>query len=251
MMRTLLVRGLIAGLLAGIAAFIFAFFVGEPHVDAAIALEEAAAAAASEAGHEHAEEPLVSRAVQKTIGLAVAETAVAVAIGGLFAIAFAFIYGRFGRFSARAYAALLAAGGFVAVSFVPFLKYPANPPAVGNPGTIVSRTELYFAVLAISLLAACAALYAARVLADRFGGWSAGLVALGGYIVVMTACGVLLPGVNEVAANFPATVLWAFRVSSLGNLAVLWAVLGVAFGVLAHRAVAASAAEQERTPVAA
>lgn len=246
MMRALLVRGLIAGLVAGIAAFVFAFFVGEPHVEAAIALEEAAAEAH---GHGAAEEAIVSRDVQRTFGLFVAQLAPAIAIGGLFSIAFAFIYGRFGSAGLRAHAALLAAGAFVAVSLVPFLKYPANPPAVGDPDTIASRTGVYFVFLAISVLAFGLALYGARSLVERFGGWTAGLIAAAGYLVVVAVSTVALPTVNEVAGDFPATLLWAFRVSSLGNLAVLWAVLGVVFGALAHRVVAAAA--EKRTPVAA
>ncbi|MGH3451704.1 MAG: CbtA family protein, partial [Haloechinothrix sp.] len=235
MMRTLLVRGLIAGLIAGIAAAIFAYFVGEPQVDAAIAIEEAGAAEHAAAGHDDGEEAIVSRGVQSTIGLLVAQTGFGIAIGGLFSLAFAFLYGRLGAFSPRAYAAALAAGAFVVIGLVPFVKYPANPPAVGQPGTIASRTELHFGFLAIALLAAGVAVYAAKVLAERHGGWSATIAAGAGYLVVMTACGVLLPVVDEVPADFPATVLWDFRVASLGNLLVLWAVLGLVFGSLAQR----------------
>lgn len=45
MIRTLLARGLLLGLLAGLVAGAFAFAMGEPRIDDAIALEEAAAAA--------------------------------------------------------------------------------------------------------------------------------------------------------------------------------------------------------------
>src|SRR5690606_20417940 len=40
-LKTLLLRGLLAGLIAGLLAATVGHFVGEPHVDAAIALEEA------------------------------------------------------------------------------------------------------------------------------------------------------------------------------------------------------------------
>ncbi|MPY79291.1 MAG: hypothetical protein GEV04_12530 [Actinophytocola sp.] len=231
MMRTLLVRGLIAGLLAGLAAAVFAFFVGEPHVDAAIAFEEATA------GH-HAEEPLVSRDVQRTIGLLSAHLGIGLALGGLFSVVFAVVYGRLGGFSVRAYSALLAGAAFVAVTLVPFLKYPANPPAVGQAGTAVSRTELYFVFLALSVITAGLAVAAARSFADRFGGWAASGIGILGYTVVMTVCAVLMPPVNEVPDDFPATLLWDFRLASLGGLVVLWLVLGAAFGTLVHRALA-------------
>ena len=47
----------------------------------------------------------------------------------------------------------LAASGFVAVYLVPYLKYPANPPAVGNPDTIGTRTGLYFVMIVLSIIA--------------------------------------------------------------------------------------------------
>lgn len=233
-MRTLLVRGLIAGLIAGIAAAVFAYLVGEPPVDAAIALEEAAAA------HEHSdpaaadEEEMVSRDVQSTIGLLVATSAIGIALGGLFSLAFGFFYGRLGGASVRAYSALLGAGAFGAVSLVPFLKYPGNPPAVGQLGTIVDRTQDHFAFLGISVITAGLAVYGARILAEKAAGWTAALIAGAGYLVVMAAVGALMPVVDEVPEDFPATVLWDFRVASLGTLLVLWGVLGVAFGALAR-----------------
>ena len=75
--------------------------------------------------------------MQSTLGLATAAVVYGVALGGLFALAFAVAYGRIGRFNARATAALLALVGFGTVAFVPFLKYPANPrpPATPTPST--------------------------------------------------------------------------------------------------------------------
>lgn len=242
MMRTLLVRGLIAGVIAGLAAAVFAFFVGEPQVAAAIAFEEAQAA-----GHSHGEEVMVSRGVQRTLGLLTAHLGVGLALGGLFSIVFAVVYGRLGAQGVRTYSALLAGAAFVAVSLVPFLKYPGNPPAVGQTGTVGSRTELYFVFLLLSVITAGLAVAAARSFADRFGGWTAGGIGIVGYSAVMTACGLLLPTVNEVPDDFPATLLWDFRLASLGGLAVLWLVLGAAFGTLVHRALAPT--PSEATPV--
>ena len=106
------------------------------------------------------EEPapeLVSRRVQAGIGLVTGVMIYNVAFGGLFALAFGLAYGRMGDFDPRTTAALLAALGFVAVYVVPNLKYPANPPAVGEPATIGMRTALYFSMIAISLAAMIAA----------------------------------------------------------------------------------------------
>jgi hypothetical protein len=55
----------------------------------------------------------------------------------------------------------------------------------------------------------------------------------------MIAAGLVLPAVNEVPDEFPAAVLWKFRVSSLGAQFILWATLGLLFGALTQRAFAA------------
>src|SRR5882757_1872936 len=107
--RSLLVRGMLVGLGAGVVAYLFGTVFGESSVNQAIAFESAQAAA-----HGAAEEPaLVSRLVQSTIGLGIAAHVYGVAFGGLFALAFAFAYGRLGRIGALTTAALLSLTGFV------------------------------------------------------------------------------------------------------------------------------------------
>lgn len=230
MTRTLLARGMGVGLAAALLAFVFSFLVGEPQVERAIELEGQAAAAAG-----LAEEPeVVSRGVQRTVGLATASAMYGLALGGLFGIAFAVAYGRIGGFGPRAAAGLLALGGFVTVQLVPFLKYPPNPPAVGDPDTIGRRTVLYL-MLAISVLAGLAAVSFGRRAAPRLGNWNATLAATGGSLALVVAAYLVLPGVDEVAAGFPATMLWRFRLASLGTQAVLWAAVGLLFGALTER----------------
>ena len=94
---------------------------------------------------------LVSRPVQAGIGLFTGVTVYSIAFGGLFALAFAICYGRMGNWSPRVTAALLALSGFLAVYAVPILKYPANPPSIGNPDTIGLRTAIYFGMILLSL----------------------------------------------------------------------------------------------------
>jgi hypothetical protein len=45
----------------------------------------------------------------------------------------------------------------------------------------------------------------------------------------------LLPPVNEVPADFSATVLWRFRLASVGTQLVLWTTIGLLFGALTER----------------
>src|SRR5215469_14054438 len=132
MVRALLVRGMLIGVLAGLLASGFAWIYGEPEVDLAIGFEQHAHHMAGEAP----EAELVSRSIQSTVGLLTGVVVYGAALGGLFALAFACAYGRLGALGARATASLLAVAGFVTLILVPQIKYPANPPAIGEPETI-------------------------------------------------------------------------------------------------------------------
>lgn len=241
MIRNLLVCGLAAGLLGGLVAAGFVSLAGEPAVDRAISYEDVQATAS---GHNPAGRPAVrqdqapapvSRAIQKSAGLLTALLVYGLALGGLFALAFAFAYGRVARASPRATAYTMAAAAFVVVYLVPFVKYPANPPAAGDPATIGRRTALYAMMLAVSLLAALAAARLRRVLAERLDGHGATAAALGAYVVLAAGAGLALPGIHEVPGNFPATTLWRFREASVGMQATIWTTLGLLFGYCAQR----------------
>jgi hypothetical protein len=269
MVRTFLVRGMLVGIVAGLLSFAFLKVYGEPQVDRAIAFEtqqdeakEAAQKAESHhdqgpAAHDHGAAPhehgaeanahsadhdepeLVSRPVQAGLGLFVAVLVYSAAFGGLFGLAFAFAYGRTASaLTPQALAAVLAVAGFVAIYLVPNLKYPANPPAVGEPDTIGVRTALYFVMIAISLAAMIVSLALKRLLVPRFGEWSANLLVAACYIVLVAIAGFVLPGVNEVPEQFPAVVLWNFRIASVGAQLIMWATLGLLFGALSQRAAA-------------
>lgn len=241
MVRTLLIRGMLVGLVAGLLAFGFSKVFGEPQVDRAIAFEtqmhEAEAKKDAAMGMPHVEEPeLVSRSVQASFGLFTGVVVYCAAFGGLFALVFAAVDGRVGRLSPRAVAALLAAAGFVAIYLVPNLKYPANPPSVGQPDTIGYRTGLYFLMIVISLCTMIGAAMLRNRLAPRHGGWFAALTAMAAYLAVVVAAACLLPGIDEVPERFPAVVLWQFRMASFGTQVLMWTTIGLLFGWLTQRA---------------
>ncbi|MEU2715329.1 CbtA family protein [Streptomyces sp. NPDC007205] len=225
--RNLLVRGMLAGLAAGVLALVVAYVLGEPSVDKAISFEEAHS-------HEH-EMEVVSRSLQSTAGLATGVLVYGVAFGGIAALAFCFALGRVGRFSPRATALLLSGCALLAVYVVPFLKYPANPPSVGNPDTIGKRTTLYFLMMLLSVLLAIAATLLGKRLAPRLGTWWATVVAVAAFTVVIGLAYQFLPVVNEVPKGFPASLLWRFRLSALAIQTALWGGFGLLFGELAER----------------
>lgn len=244
MVGTLLIRGMLVGILAGLVVFAFGRFYGEPQVDRAISFESAldeAKAKAQEAKGIHVEEEpeLVSRPVQAGWGLFTGVMVYSTAFGGLFALVFAVADRRAVDLTPRAVSALLAACGFIAVYVVPNLKYPANPPSVGQPDTIGERTALYFAMLGLSVAAMVVAALLRKRLAVRHGGWNAALVAAGFYLVSVIVVALVLPGINEVPEAFPAVVLWRFRVASFGMQLIMWTTLGLGFGALTEWTLAA------------
>ncbi|MGE3857069.1 MAG: CbtA family protein [Dehalococcoidia bacterium] len=242
-MRSLLVRGMAAGLVAGILATAFAFTVGEPAIERAIAIEEQGgtvhshgpAAAVATPGEPDAP-PSISRGMQKTVGLVVGMLALGVAFGGVFAIVFALARGRLGISSDRGTALTVAALAFVAVALVPFLVYPANPPAVGHSATIAARTMAYVGALVVSVLLMVAAVLLQRMLAATHSAWDATILAGALFVVAAVAIALLLPAFSEVPAEFPADLLWQFRIASLGTQLTLWLGIGLAFGALTERA---------------
>jgi hypothetical protein len=244
MVRTLLVRGMLIGILAGLLTFGFLKVYGEPQVDIAIAFETqldlAKEAAERAKGMTVVEQPeLVSRPVQAGIGLFTAVMVYCTAFGGLFGLAFAYAYGRMpGAIAPQAVSLMLAAACFVAIYVVPNLKYPANPPSIGDPATIKMRTALYFIMIAISIAAMIGAFAFRRLLVGRFGDWNANFIVAGYFLVIVVIAGFLLPAVNEVPPQFPAVVLWKFRMASLGAQFIMWTTLGVFFGISTERAFA-------------
>jgi hypothetical protein len=247
--RAFLVRGLLAGLLAGFATFAVAYTVGEPHVQTAINLEESHEAAESAGeGHHHDESgTVVSRHDQRTWGLLTGSLAVGIALGGIVALISAGVVGRLGRLTPGQSTAVIALIGFVAFALVPWLKYPATPPAVGNAETIGSRTNEYFAFVLISVVVAIGSSVLAMRVWRRWGAYAAVVAGAAFYLVVMVVAGQVMPTVNELG-DFPADTLWYFRRASVITLATMWAVIGIVIVGLVgrlHRETASTVARRE------
>jgi predicted cobalt transporter CbtA len=222
MLASYIRRGALAGLAGGMASALFLLLVGERTIGDAIRLEEARGGGGQE---------VFSRGVQ-TAGGALGMVLVSVALGVVFAATFAAVRHRLPGRDDWQRAITWAATAFVVVYLVPFAKYPPNPPAVGEPGTINERTLLYVAMLAWSIGAAWAA--------ARLGAWLRGrdfqdparLSAMAvGWVVLVAVGYAVLPGSPD-AVTAPATLIWRFRLASAGGALTLWAVIGVVFGWL-------------------
>jgi hypothetical protein len=269
MVGKLLLRGMLVGVIAGVICFCFLKIAGEPSVNSAIAFEARMGEAKEQPtadvqtahihDHEHVvstEEPppeLVSRSVQAGLGLFTGTVVYSAALGGLFALAFAFIYGRLGSADARLTSALMAVATFIAIYLVPDLKYPASPPSIGEADTIGTRTALYFAMMAISIGAMTGSAILRKTLLPRhvpgLSAWNASIIAAAAYLAIVISMSILLPAVDEVPQEFPAVVLWQFRIAALGAQAILWATIGLVFGALTHHAMTSEARSRNQDAI--
>jgi hypothetical protein len=267
--RDLIVRAAGVGALGGLAAFVFARIFAEPLIQQAIDYEsgrgaaEAALAAAAGLPVEPEGPETFSRAVQGNLGIGVGMVLFGLAMGCLYGVAYCLAYGRVGRVRARGLSLLVAAAGFLLLYLVPFLKYPANPPSIGNGDTIGQRAGLYGVLVVACVVFGAAAVWAGQRLAPRFGTWNATLLAGLGFAVAIGVVMAVMPPLGSLAANagqtgalltetpqpltdpsgaivypgFDADVLYWFRLYSVVAQALLWCVIGVAFAPLADRVV--------------
>lgn len=223
-------RIVLAGLVAGVAAGLFSLLVTERAIRPALDLEQSRAAA--EGAHDHGEE-LFSRPEQLFggfLGTVVAGVVLAVVFAAIYALVRHRLPGRtdVGR------TALLATVGFGIFALLPALKIPANPPAVGDPETVGTRTAIYGGVLLLGVITAMLVSALVSILRSRGTGDAATVITAAVAIAVLVALILLLVPDNPdaIAADVPAAVVWDFRLASLGQLAVLWAALGLASGAL-------------------
>jgi predicted cobalt transporter CbtA len=232
MEKRIIARGLLAGAIGGVLAFLFARIFVEPVIDRAIAYEDEAAHA--DGAHQHGVE-LFTRGVQANVGMGFGVLAFSVAMGALFAVAYCVAYGRVGNISPRLLSVLLAGGMFLSLYVIPFLKYPASPPALSLDETIRQRTLLYLLTVVLSAALLVGAVYAGRRLVSQLGAWNATLVAAGGYVVAVAVVMLVLPSIHETPGDFPADVLYEFRLYSLGTQLVMWAAIGLVFATMVAR----------------
>jgi hypothetical protein len=207
--RTIL-RGALAGAIAGLLGFVFARIFAEPVINKAIdyesgrddvlaALNKAAGRAVAPDGPE-----IFSRSIQSTIGIGTGLIAFSAAMGALVAVAYLVLHGRF-QMRPRNIVWMLAGYGFLGVFLLPYVKYPANPPAIGHSFTIHTRGPLYLTMVGSSLILLGLAGYLARRLSRRFSMTTCVVLSAVAFLV---GYGVLI-GLLPSLGNLPENVAYA------------------------------------------
>ena len=222
-LRTLVGRGVLAGLAGGAAMGVFLLAVGEPAIRDALAIEAAGA-------HGEAVEETFSRGVQVAGGVTGA-LIFGVLLGAVFGVVYAAMRSRTSPGDSPFQRALrLGAVAYVAVVLVPALKYPANPPAVGDQDTIGQRTASYVTLLGASILITVVAWRLWHSLKARGVGDDGRLLrVLGLWVLGIGLVSVAWPASPD-SVSVPAQLIWRFRLASLGGAAALWATLAIVFG---------------------
>lgn len=221
----------LAGLVAGALTAGFHLLLTEPVIDRAIEIEEKL----SQAQGSPSEEPVVSRRTQR-VGLILGFLLYGGAWGLLFGGLSYLLYSRLPQWTEikRGFVLAVVLGWSVAV--FPFLKYPANPPGVGDPETIGYRQGIYLGFIALSVLGTLLAFRLQHLISHRRPpGWP---VVLALYVLYLAGVYLAMPS-NPNSVKMPAQLVWTFRAVSLAGLILFWGVLGGLFGWLyregAHR----------------
>ncbi|WP_337863215.1 CbtA family protein [Nitrososphaera sp.] len=220
---------LLSGAVAGTILAIINQGVVEPYIERAIALENERAA---EQGEMVNPAELAAYRLWQKGGSIAAGAVLGLSIGALFGLVFAYGRGALPGSSNVKKAIVLAGIMWLVLYFVPALKYPANPPAVGDPATINMRQGLYVAMLLVSGLSALGLAFAyGRV---RKTNPAFRVVAPAIYIAVMAAAFFALPA-NPDEISAPMDLVSSFRLASGATMTMFWLLLGAILGAFWDR----------------
>ena len=216
-----LISGAIAGTILGLVNLVLV----EPYLDKAIGIEVTNAASVGEEVDpiEHA----IYRSWQKG-GEIVAGTILGMSFGALLGIVF--IFGRKLIPGSNIKKALVLSGIIWLVIFmIPAIKYPANPPTVGDPDTINYRQYLYISFVLISGFTALglSILYTKMKAKTslKF------LVISTIYTIIMIDAFIFVPS-NPDDITAPISLVIEFRIMSMLTMTIFWIVLGITFGLI-------------------
>ena len=158
-----ILRGLAAGAAGGLAAALFLRFVTETQIGYALRFEEATGI-----GLPPGDPAEFSRGTQHWGGMAAA-VIYGTLLGVVLSIVVASLHHRIAARNEFQRAWKVSAAAFVALVLIPGLKYPPNPPTVGDPDTIAKRSTEFMLLMLTSVLVVMAAWWLWNRLTEQ--GW--------------------------------------------------------------------------------
>lgn len=221
---TFIVITLLAGAIAGTILGVMNQVALEPYIERAIELEVQNTIQSGQVIN--SAEFTAYRFWQKG-GEIVAGTILGLSIGSLFGIVFAYTRSSIPGSNNKKKALIVASIMWFVLFLMPALKYPANPPAVGDPETIYYRQSLYIAFLAISGFSALGLAF----LYHKMGSLNTKKVIIPAAYAAIIAGAYLAMPANPDPINAPMDLVIGFRITSAITLSVFWGLLSVIFGM--------------------
>ena len=232
---TFVIITLLSGAIAGTVLGAINQALVEPYIDRAISLETQNAI---KEGELIDPVELQNYRLWQKGGEIAAGTILGMSFGALFGVVF--VYSRsllLPQSNSNIRKALVLAGIMWFVLFlIPALKYPANPPAVGDPETIYYREALYIGLLAISGFSALGLALLYRKLGSRTPNNKNRIiiVPLIYAAIIVGAFLILPPNPDKISA--PVDLVQGFRIASAFTMSIFWGLLGLILGALWDRA---------------
>jgi hypothetical protein len=217
---------LLAGCSAGIIHGLVNSVLVEPYLDKAIGIENQHLFESGDAKDtpQFWVEYYSYRAWQKG-GQLLAGAILGIAIGALYGIVFGYARNILPGNHFVKKTLILAAIMWVTLYLIPFAKYPANPPTVGDPETIILRQTLYVLIIGISGVGALGFYQVYKRLKNKK------IIAVLGYSGFITAVFFAMPQ-NPDVITAPMDLVNGFRMVSLVGTSIFWLSLGFIFGIL-------------------
>lgn len=215
----------LSGALAGVSLGLVNLVIVEPYLDTAIGIENQNLFASGE--EEDTPEfwaNYYSYRVWQKGGQLLAGAILGTSLGTLFGIVFAYSKNALPGKSMIKKALVLSLIMWATLYVIPFAKYPANPPTVGDPETIILRQSLYLAFMAISGLGALGFYQVYKKVNKK-------AIAFAGYGIMMTSVFFVMPP-NPDPVQIDSGLLTGFRVTSMIGMSVFWGVVAIILGAL-------------------
>ena len=237
MMTRILPTALIMGILAGLVVAGYMNIFNVPVMEWAIELEGQAAAAAGETDDE-----ALPLAFLTTLGVQRVGMSVGLAVVGvLYAAVFTGLYHLMRRatpgWSPWAWAGVAGLLGFWGVSMYAQIKFPLNPPGIGDEATLLARQGFQFLFIAVSTIAAGLVIYGTGVVNRTTAGrarWPRYAVIGIAYAVVALLLAYAIPGVRDAAPDWlPDELTIMFRTFTAFGHFLLW--MGIAFATVGYK----------------
>lgn len=217
---------LISGGLAGLVHGTINFAIVEPYLDQAIGLENESLFASGEAEDtlEFWAEYESYRIWQKS-GQVLAGVILGLAMGSLFGIVFALSRNSLPGKNIVTKAVFLSGLMWFTLYLIPFLKYPANPPTVGEADTVVLRMILYVSFIIISGIGVIV-FYKLFTKLNK----NKKYFALIGYAGLMSIAFIMMPD-NPDEITAPMNLVNEFRFVSVLGVTSFWGSVGIILGL--------------------